>query len=354
MKKVSILTYHRAINYGAVLQCFALKHIIENLGFETSVLDYNPPVMRKNRSLIMLTDVISFLYSIKMLVPKIRSIRNFNKFISKHLNLKPFDPNNSFQDVDTIVIGSDQVWSPRINSGFDIVYWGDFLPQLRKITYAVSMGTDHKFEPKDCAVIRKKLDNFASISVREYSLASELKYMGVKKEIAKVLDPTLLLDACYYDEIADDNNAYGNYIFYYEIRHDDNTIELLHKLAKFYNCKIVSLLGPRSKFNDVEYIRLNHGDVSVEKFMGLIKHAKYVVTSSFHGTTFSVIYRKNFYSLIHKDCDRARDLLDSIGLADRLVAPLDVCEITDVDYSKASGKLSELISSSLDYLRVNL
>lgn len=356
MKKIGIITFHKAINYGAVLQCYALQTILKKMEYDVTVIDYNPSVMQRNRRIFNFSDFIMFLYSVKMAFSKVKAIIHFNNFLRKHLTITPFEKivDDNYALYDTIVIGSDQLWSPRINSGYDEVYWGNFNKKIKKITYAISMGTDHTLDVIAKEKIRKYAENFNAISVREHTLREELFEIGITKKIEKVLDPTLLLCSEDYDVIATTSNKYGDYILYYEIRHDPSTISLLYKLAKYHNCKIVSLLGPRAEFDDVEYIRLNHGDVSIEYFLGLIKHSKCVVTSSFHGTSFSIIFRKDFYSLVHKDCDRARDLLTSISLSERLVSPKDVIKIQPVDYDISEELLLNQIKTSMFYLKDNI
>lgn len=352
MKRVGIITYHKAINYGALLQCYALTQTIKKLGCSVLVVDYNSPVMQKNRQLLNFEDIVSFLYSIKMLSSKIHAIKNFNTFIKKHIPTTDYNSIlNEKTIVDVIVVGSDQVWSPRINKGFDDVYWGNFRRDLRKITYAVSMGTDHNLNSTDKKMIIERVDNFERISVREKSLLNELKSIGVSNEIIKVLDPTLLLSSTDYDRIVDAECKFDKFIFYYEIRYDKCSLSFLHNLAKQLDCKIISLLGPKASFKDVEYIRLSHGDVTVEQFLSYIKNARCVVTSSFHGTALSVIFRKDFYSFVHKDCDRARDLLESIGLKDRLVSPQVSVEYQSINYSLAESLLNSQVSYSLNYLQ---
>lgn len=355
MKKIGIITYHRAINYGAVLQCYALSQTLKKLGYNAFVIDYDSMVMKKNRQLFNFEDIVSFLFSLKMLSSKLHAIHNFDSFIKKHIPTTDCNALLSGENHwDAIIVGSDQVWSPRINNGFDDIYWGNFRKDLKKITYAASMGTDHKLSATDKKAVIIGVENFEKISVRENSLLNELKSIGVSKEIVKVLDPTLLLSSNDYDIIIEKDCKYKNYIFYYEIRYDKCTLSFLYRLAKQLNCKIVSLLGPKAHFNDVEYIRLSHGDVTVELFLSLIKNAKCVVTSSFHGTAFSIIYKKDFYSFVHKDCDRARDLLDSIGLRDRMVSPQDTIDFLSTNYSQAEKLLSNQVVCSTNYLLTSI
>ena len=355
MKQINILTFHRAINYGAVLQCYALYTALLQMGYDVKVIDYNPKVMRKNRRLFAFSDIVSFLYSIKMLKSKLFAIRNFNNFLTTNLQIISIQNilSSSKNSDDIIIIGSDQLWSPRINSGFDKYFWGNFRHDLNKITYAVSMGTDHSLSREDMSLVKHYLTNFKAVSVREDSLKQELLKCGYTKNIQIVLDPTLLLNVSDYDKILEPVND-KDYIFYYEIRHDPSVKKFLYSLAKQLNCQIIALLGPKIKYSDVEYTRLSHGDVSPGRFIGLIKNAKCIVTSSFHGTSFSIIYRKDFYSLVHKDNDRALNLLNSLLLEDRMVNAANNIKFSPVNYDLANAKLIDLVNDSKKFLTENL
>ena len=292
--RIGILTFHRADNYGAVLQAFALQEYLRLNGHKVEIIDYR-------------AEAISNVYK---LLPK----KNFSKNILKSFISLPFrfiraklfenfrlkmlfisensfsEKKTEFLDYDAIFFGSDQIWNPKITKGFDKVFWGDLKVKGKplKIAYAASAGDDLNVL-KSNESLKTLLDNFDMISLRESYLTDFLSGIADKTP-ETVLDPTFLLSEKRWEEIACAKNK-KKYLLLYQMNFNRKARILAEKIAKKRNLKIVEIWNG---FNLARSLK-SKLFVSPQKFIDLFKNADFVVTTSFHGTAFSIIYRKNFY-----------------------------------------------------------
>lgn len=354
--KVGILTFHRALNYGAVLQCYALQEVLKGMGYKVEVIDYRPFNIEKKYKLIKLYNIKAFIGGMLGLYSFQKAKKHFELFRQKYLQLtenKCYEYSAFLFQFDCYIIGSDQVWSPRLNYGFDPIYWGNIPDAKINISYAASMGTDHSFSKEDINRIRKYLLNFSAVSVRENSLKNELSFICPNIKIEMVLDPTLLLSKEKYEDILVKPNI-TDYIVYYQQEYNSNTIHFVTRLARQIKCRIIVITGKKEKVIGVSYSYLKLADVSVPQFLGYIRYARCVITSSFHGTAFSLIFQKDFYSIRGEAKDRAENLLRSVKALDRMVLPTDILEFTPVVYDKINVNLNKLKMCSLDFLKTNI
>ena len=355
--KVGILTYHRAHNYGAVLQCFALQEIIRKQGHEVEIIDYKQPFIEKYynpqvsfRHVIKLCLLLEFegLYVyVKRYFDKFKKRKFFNEFRLAFMKCgKPFNGTNIPQDYDTYVLGSDQIWGIHCTNGYDPIYWGNFPkgPGVKVFGYAISGTTAyHKVLSED--EIRSNIGNFNNLSFREETLRDDIaKVAGIHAEIA--LDPTLLTDAEIWSPLINSEWSQRNYIVLYQVRFIKGEEKMLNRKAKSFakhlNCEIIDL-------SDMQY--------SVEDFVSIIKYAKCVVTSSFHATVFSIIFSTPFYSFKLYDThdDRYTDLLERLHLSKHVVDKDSVLsEIPFVDRDVIKKYLPLLQESSFRYLKTIL
>ena len=348
--KIGILTFHYAYNYGAILQCYALQTYLESHGFIVNVIDHRNKQILKDyyvfdiRRFIM-RNPVSF---IKRIIHELRyfNIRRkraeaFETFISTHLHLcdsseiiaSPFD---------LIIVGSDQVWNYNLTGGFDSFYWGDFeKPKKTKIaSYAASMQDSWAscYDKK----ISGLLENFDYLSVRENKLAKSLQSLLPSKVIHTVVDPTLLLSKEEWDKIANKPNVLFPYLLLYQVDTNQTAEHLAYKVAEERNLKVIKLYAQMDKPHTSDVACSSPAD-----FVGLFKHASFIVCSSFHGTVFSIIYGKSFYSIkIEGKSSRVETLLSAYDLGDRLIK-VELPAITDIDYSRKPHTISKV---SIDYL----
>lgn len=357
--KIGILTFHCAHNYGAVLQCYALQETLKQMGHDVEVIDYRPEYLLAPYRRFDVHRFISRnpLKMAKKCVTEIvlankRIIRydSFNRFITKELRLSEKTEGKSIpQKYDVYVMGSDQIWNPKITNGFDPVYFGDFgFPKDNKkyVAYAASMGAT-SLEDDAKAFYMKALKSFDSVSVREIQLAALLQPLTDKK-VEIVLDPTLLVDRNLWSGITKTPRIKEKYVLVYQVRYDSNTLRIAYDIAKEIGAVVVEItafFNPRLKKNRLQC-------ASPEEFIGWIRNASCVVTTSFHGTAFSVIFNKPFYCIALGDNgdSRSASLLKNIGLEDRMINKNDSPGFSGINYDHPNAKLSLLKEKSKEYL----
>lgn len=322
--RIGILTFHRAHNYGAVLQAFALQSLLSELGHEVEIIDYRPAYDSKNYKVlypISLKDK-SFVASVKVVLNYLFGIPkrwkrklSFEQFIEHRFRLSQacYSAADIPGDFDCYMVGSDQVWNKQLTKSMDVVFWG-FFPKrkdAKRISYAASMGVNRKLQNSDR--VRVALGNFDAISVREESARLLLQPL-TENNISVVLDPTLLMKRNFWNHVVQRPSFSQKYILVYEIRTYPDTMRLAHELAKKMDAVVVrisSYAGVRSRKHEFQC-------ETPEAFLGWIKHAACVVTTSFHGTVFSVLFNKPFYALDFTVDSRIASLLKGLDLEQRL------------------------------------
>lgn len=358
--KIGILTFHRALNYGAVLQCYALYHLLKEMGHEVEVIDYRPAAIEKERvflSSVELQKRSGFINKMKYIVSfslnyyrrkKVSAV--FDRFLESNFQMSPLvrGINAIPQYYDVIVFGSDQIWSNGICYGLDLVFWGQFNhADTKLVTYAASMGKHNVISDSELMHIGAYIQSFDSISVREESLKRFLK-QNFNIDSTLVIDPTLLIAHDVFDRLAVKPNL-DRYVLLFTLEKDDNAIAFATSISKQLSCPIVRLSTMRSVFSPAENT-IKVLEISPAEFCGYIKYATCVVCISFHGTAFSVIYKKNFYCLKSNQQDRSYNLLSSVGLLDRMVGSNQKVDFTPVDYYQTDNEISKLQKDSMQFL----
>lgn len=352
--KIGIITFHNAVNYGAVLQCFALqkylqlkKHTVEIVDYKNEKLleCYKPIVFTRLQTKNPFKFVKRLLHELKWLKYKKARNKKFAEFVreffvcSKSIDLVK-------ENYDLLIIGSDQVWNTKLTDGFDKFYWGNFPKKknTRLISYAASI---EQFWPKEKN--REAFDllsRFDDISVRE-ATASDCLAKLLNKRVYTCVDPTLLLPPSIWNDFCDECLSVKKpYLLLYQVRNTDFACEVAKYVAKQKNLGIISLSAAVETLNSKNVI-----DSSPAKFVSLFKHADFVVSSSFHGTVFSVIFKKNFYSIKLGDGrdSRAENLLTLLHLSDRMISSLPT-DFADVNYEMIDDDLNKLSHFSKEYL----
>ncbi len=349
--KIGILTFHRACNYGGILQCYALYKSLIRMGYDAEVIDYRAAAIEKNYSLVSTSSLKHFVSSILNIKHRKRMIANFRSFMKHNIIVSSqvyYKPNELSNKYDLCIIGSDQVWSKRINRGFDPVYWGCF--NGKKASYAVSMGTDHIYRQSEYQRIERFLNNFDFLSTREDSLRDELTPY-TDKDIQTVIDPTLLLSVNDYKEIAIKPKE-DNYVLYYQMEYHPRSKDFVTNIAKQLGCKIITLMGPNEDYGNIKHIHKIVSEVSVNEFVGYILYARCVIASSFHGTALPIAMRKDFYFLANSKVDRSENLLRHIDALDRMKKSDDQITFTSVDYYKIDKNIRAFVEKSKDFISI--
>ena len=324
IRKIGILTFHCAHNYGAVLQCFALQEYLKILGHEVCVINYRPSYLKYGLFIWYNWLSLNPVKCIKKIIKQLRSLnlqykrfKAFESFIHRRLNVKSINLQSVHNDIDCFVFGSDQIWRKN-NNQFDPIYFGEFKAAHghKLISYAASMGLD-KLSETEKGQISKWLKNFSIITVRETSLKQLLSPLTDKK-IDVVVDPTFLLSQQEWMKIARTPDVDKPYILIYQVIPNPLANEIADIAAKKLKAEIIEIA---SKVNNTQR---NHRVVytaSPEEFLGWIMNARFVVTTSFHGTAFSVIFNKAFVSIKqNKPSDlRIKSILNQFQLIDRFI-----------------------------------
>lgn len=315
--KFGIMTFHRAVNYGAVLQTYALQTTLAELGMDSEVIDYR-------------SDKIEGLY--KIFSPLLSNIKNlsiytkakkkivFNRFLKNHIVLsKEYKSKEELKKIEkeyaAVITGSDQVWCEKC-AREDSVFFLDFIKNSKKkYSYAASIGkssVNEEMEKKYAAL----LEAYSCVSIREGS-SKDLMHRCNKEDVFVHIDPTLLLNEQKWNEIASKRNKSGEYILLYTVLGQYKLYEFANHLSEETGLPIIYL--NEEMLHRVKDYHYKVG-VSPEEFVGYFANAKYVVTNSFHGTAFSIIYHKKFFveiEAVGRKNIRAEELMEKLGLEKR-------------------------------------
>lgn len=359
-KTIGILTFHRAINYGALLQAYGLQEALRDYGMDTKVIDYRCPFVEKAYRLLWGLNkkkLRSWKYTLKG-VPYVREkTAMFRAFADKYLELsKPYNKGDEAKleaDFDEIITGSDQVWNMDI-SGNDRNYLLEKIgDSAMKNSYAVSLGT-YKLKKEDVEAIRK----FDKISLREKSGADYVKELTGRDDIHCDIDPTLLLAPEKWEELVNKNRVIKQkYIFIYSVHPQNHMVTYAKELAKEKNLKIVHLHNRVKMDLHEPNVDILHA-VTPNEFLTLIHDAEYVITNSFHGTVFSIIFRKQFLSELTTKGgfnNRVYDLLNALHIGRRILEPVrnvndGITIDEEIDFDGAMEALALLREESVKYL----
>lgn len=326
MKKVGIVTFHRAHNYGAMLQTYALQTYISNY-CDVKIVDYHADAVDKNYypkhsfKRFIKTCVKLLLYP-KVEIGRILTFNKFNSFKDKYLKLSGSYSNTNVRkcdlEFDIFISGSDQVWNPLCN-GFDSNFFLNFASNCKKYSYAASFGNS-EFDYKSELFIKENILAFNNLSVRENEGIKILNRIGIKKKATVDCDPVFLLDKREWinNLKLSETSKYGDYILLYYMVPPTNATNFALELSKRIGAKVlfVNHNASRIKYNGVKIIN----GVGPKEFLNLIRNAKYVITTSFHGLALSLIFNTPvFYELgktINNRNSRLTNLVDRFGLQD--------------------------------------
>jgi hypothetical protein len=354
--KFAIFTIHTAFNYGAMLQAYALQFAISKLGYDVKIVDYYPKeVEDSNFMRIIDTNPKTLLrYIYAKLNPNVqKKIRRFDEF-RNHMQLtkRYISKNELYQnppEFDVYIVGSDQIWN--LEQGFISLNFLDFVNDKLKLSYASSFGTA-TIKKEYFNELTKQLKNFISISVRESDGVDIIK-QATGLDSKQVLDPTFLLKSDEWDLISKLPTIEGEYIFCYGFDGSTTSRIMVESIQKRLGLPIVAVTTGMSIPFKVDYFIQEAGPL---EFLGLIKNAKFVCTSSYHGMALAINYRRSFIATIHPTRNsRMESMLNVFGLENRQIEnPKDILNFTDkdlfIDYSYIETKINEAIYDSISWL----
>ena len=355
MKKIAVITYHRSYNYGAVLQAYATVKFFENQGFDVKIIDYYPQNLRgfgtyKNSFNDVSNANRNFLVRCILTLVKTPGYKKLKKafdyFIDKELPLTDSfysleELKNNLIDFDIYCTGSDQVWNNYYTHNFDVAYFLDFvLDDKAKIAFAASFGKS-KFTEEEYSYLREKLSKYDYISVREKTGVDIAKKVG-RDDCDLMLDPTLMVEPEIWNDFASKDTIDDKYILVYQLHGDSDTYEQAKKISQQLNFKIVRIITmPHQKSKGC----INIVTPDIHQFVSLFKNAEIILTDSFHGTVFSILYSKKLGVTMPKRFgNRITTLLDQLDARELIIHDLEKWSDNDFQalYSKVIPKLSEL------------
>lgn len=296
--KVGILTFHKAVNYGAILQAYALHKALENEQIDNEIVDYTNNKIDNNYKLFTHKSMKRFISDICYSYIKIKKKRKFNCFMREHIKLSK--ECKSYEDLkkidneyDAFITGSDQVWNYK-HTGMDKGYFLNFTSENRKKnSYAASFGID-EIPKEQKEEYYEMLKDFNNISVRENGGKKIIKDL-LQKECSVNIDPSFLIPKEEWRRILKKPKE-KDYILIFVMQKNKTIFEFAEKLAKEKNLEIIYISDSFKKRIKGKY----KYTLSPTEWLGYFFNAKYIITNSFHGLAFSLILNKNFFVELQK------------------------------------------------------
>ena len=378
--KVALAINYDYHDYGGMLQAFATQRFLEKQGIDSDAINFDNvkrDISRRKWKYFLsnMMDISIVKEKSRLIEKKIRQKTNarlkaqmaerdnaFDKFCTSHFKVsRHFDSwddmaKASQKEYDAVIVGSDQLWLPsNVMADYYTLNW---VPEkVKKIAYATSFGIGN-IPQKYKEMYRQYLTRIDYLSARETSgqeIISEL----TDRSVPLVNDPALLLDANGWDEVIKDKPIINDkYIFCYFMGDNPEQREFVKRLAKEKGLKIVALLHLDQFIEtDEHYADYTPWNISPADFVNLVKYAEYVCTDSFHGTVFSIIYSRNFFTFkrFNKKASlstntRITSLLTRVSLIDRLVVNLDKRPDNINDWRKIQECVSDFRNASGSWL----
>jgi hypothetical protein len=357
MKKIGILTFHRALNYGALLQAYSLQRVLVDNGYDAELVDYRCKFIESYYVPLWKKIFISpkrFLAGIIFNGDILRRRDEFEEFTRTDITVS----SNKYENLmdlsliqdqyDYFITGSDQVWSP-VCAGFDKAYFLDFVVEKsKKKSYAASFGVS--LIPEEMKTeYRKLLKNFDRITVREEE-GQRLVEQIIGIEPPLVVDPTLLLNKLEWLELCGDTLlSEKDFILVYLITEDSEVLSFAKKLSEKTGKKIIYINDRIIKRFGMD----NKSNVSVKEWISYFMKADYVVTNSFHGVAFSVNFNKEFYVRYipgAKVNSRISGILSRLNLEARIIPDSMDISTKKINYTNIEKDISVMRNDSKDVL----
>lgn len=357
--RIAILTFHCALNYGALMQTYGLQEYLKRAGHEVFVVDYRPKYLlrpykifnwRWEPALSVVQNVLFLIRAILVFPIRMKRKKGFSQFTKKYIHLCSMNFVESTSDFDAFVFGSDQIWNPRITKGFDRIYFGQFPAAKGKqlVAYAASAGNVEHVKSNEKEFL-SLLSSYTAISVREKSLADFINKQMDKTQVAVVVDPVLLAGRSVFEAIASKEKTGRSYLLVFQLSYDVTftTRRIAESIAKSKGLEIVELVSSTESLKNRQLVET----ASPEHFISFFRNASYVVTTSYHGTVFSVLFEKDFTVVDSLDSERMANLLSALDLKERL-AKNEKDVISDkIDYKQVNERLEKMRSISQTFFK---
>lgn len=360
--KIKTITCQEVYNHGASLQAYALQTYLENLGHDVEIINYKPEYLNRHYRLWIVGNPFWYKYIILRIIYILLKLPNrfislkrkraFDIFTKEHLKItsQRYESNDDLKmncpEADIFIAGSDQIWNCLFPNGKDPAFYLDFVHKEKvKASYAASFAgaiLDEEYH----AIVKEKVNYLDYISVRESSGLRILNNLGINRGI-QVLDPVFLLGKKHWDGMVIEYYE-EDYLFVYDFEGSEQIKNICLQIAKERKLKIYSI-NCKSSYVDKKFIYSGP-----EIFLSLIRYSKYVVSNSFHGTAFALLFEKEFVVVERSEGINARmiDLLGSLKIPERLITSYKV--LSPIDYTDVNRNLDVLKAISFKFLNKTL
>lgn len=366
-KKCGIVTFHSSHNYGSVLQAYAMVKVMQKLGLDAELIDFRHPQTTAMYEWTPWSPYKNWRWNLRELI--LRGLLGFGKkreqvfsdFIENVLikSNRIKDKNDIPNIYDVLVCGSDQIWNPNASGKNDPIYYLDFGTTTCKFSYAASSGSQ-KFGENNFILIKQFLTNLKSIGVREQFMQDYIKEKFGLHSVVNP-DPTFLVDASEWAQIEKPYNGLPQkYLLVYTIQHPSETIAFAKKISQLLNLPVVHICNDRGYRALFQNKRIDYSlmDVSPQQFLWLFNHSSFIVTNTFHGNMFSIIFRKNFiHYAINPNDSRISTLHETIGFKDKKIYHIgDTINQSQLktDYTNHEKEITSYIKNGIDFICNNL
>ena len=373
-KMIGILTFHKSVNYGSVLQAWALQRMLDLKGFDSEFIDYEPERYGRLYNVFLKLDSMRALMINMNRLPVSaileRQNKSFARFRQENLRLsrETYRVDNQEEIADrnyeAVVCGSDQIWNTKAKDA-DFVYYLPFPIPGRKAAYAVSLNIGSFEEVENKERYKEWIGDFDYLSCREEDGVNKLRgLLGEERRIDLALDPTLLHNKVEFARITSPRLIRRKYIFVYYVWFNNSIVNAARRIGEKTGLPVYTIemaKGSRA------YLRLiKNGIHPVTRhlapgdYLSLIKNATYVVTDSFHGTAFSLIFEKQFVCINdrvgeddYKNDIRITGILRRLGLEDRFITSEESGSFdldAPINYRRVTKKRLQLAEESFGRL----
>ena len=367
MGSLGIVSYNlhcNFTNYGSVLQSWALSRAIERLGYRSVLMDYCPEILKDANPLnpfrkMWDTDATSRRMCALTMPAIHENYKKIVRFYSAFFNISSgaytaenFCESMTQEHLDGFVCGSDTIFSIQEFKGFVDGYYANFpCMKGRSVAYAASFGDSH-FSETDCRELNARIANFKAIGLRENAMLDYVK-SHAEVPVARVVDPTLLLTTEDYDTIAVKAKQQEPYLLLYSRRYNPFMERFAIRYGREHGLKIVEISLRAT--NATVFGHEMRYDAGVEEFLSLVRDATFVVTNSFHGLIFSVVYSRQVVVFSREQGEsKISEVLELLGMETRLFSTGKESLSVSTDYLEVHKRLKEARAASWRFLQLEL
>ena len=353
MKKIGLLTFHNTINYGAVLQGFALEMKMRELGADCEIINYHCENVERREYCLFpkyKNGCINYLRDIKTYFTSIKKRLRIKKFVKDNMYISNLEYNrkniiNANLVYDKFVVGSDMVFNLNITNG-DLTYYLDFADKGKRNSYAASFG-EERFDDNYLHECVSNLNEFDYLSVREMQTRDYFDSV-LHNNVHVDCDPTLLYDGTFWKKYENIPHYIPKkkYILIYFDDKDGLLIRTAQKIASDNNYEIIILKNSKEKYDNCKNIRR----ASIGEFLYYIHNAELVITGSYHGLIFSINYNTNFMYFNRANSNRMESIAQLTNSTDRRITHDYIPNIT-CDFKLINKAVDKARNNSIKNLK---